>query len=92
MLKTKEGRTIRSIIKENDDRGVTCYAFTLDGATSEWKGHEGQKIDVCVTSLWVRLYSDNSDMKIPNMMHDTLPSMIENAAEVLLFQYGMDLF
>ncbi len=88
MLRTMDGKRISDVIKEHDDKGVTNYTFVIDGNTSKWKGHDGQIIEVFVTSLWVRLFSDQSQIKIPNMIHDTLSSMIEYAAEILLFEYG----
>lgn len=97
MLRTLTGNTIRRFMEGLDKESVfTNGAFSkkpavcvLDGSTSRYKGHEGQTVHIEVTQLYVTLTGGGNVIKLPHYNHETLVSMIEDAAEILFFEYGM---
>ena len=98
MLRTMDGKRVEDMLKEFDrlieEADYNEYHrlklhFELDGSTSEYKGHEIDRVEVDITSIYVTLKCYKNTIKLPNMCRTTLPSMIERAAEILLFENGV---
>ena len=95
-MKTTDGATLLTTVKEA--RKVTeghltdvVVKFTIDGSTGKTVGHEGEYIDVEFNNIYVKLSGGGNSIKLPNYGHyGTLCSAISNAAEVLLFEYDME--
>ena len=98
MLRTKDGWRVKDMLEafdskvkiaEGDEYFNVELGFTLDGSTSEYKGHEGEIVYVVINTTLVTLICGENQIKLPNMCRNTLPSMIERAAEILLFERGV---
>ena len=98
MLRTTDGRSMSMVVKElegmaplYDNLQGTKMEFTIDGSTSEFIDHDGELINVKISDIYVVLEGGGNTIKIPNYNHSSLPSMIERAVELLLFEYGCDM-
>ena len=98
MLRTKDGWRVNDMLEafdtkvkmaEGDEYFNVEIGFTLDGSTSAYKGHEGEIVYVIVNTTVITLICGENQIKLPNMCRTTLPSMIERAAEILLFERGV---
>lgn len=98
MLRTKDGWRVNDMLEafdtkvkmaDGNDYFKVEFEFTLDGSTSVYKGHENEQVFVNVNTTIITLTCGENQIKLPNMCRDTLPSMIERAAEILLFERGV---
>ena len=98
MLKTTDGWSVKDMLEAFDtkvgmaDINEYCkveFKFTIDGSTSEYKGHEDEEVFVNVNATIITLTCGENQIKLPNMCRSTLPAMIEKAAEILLFENGI---
>ena len=99
MFRTKEGNwrvadmlemfdTMTFMAKGSDYFKVELE-FELDGSTSMYNGHEDEIVKVKVDTTIITLTCGENEIKLPNMCRTTLSSMIERAAEILLFERGV---
>ena len=98
MLKTTDGRTLMRIMKELEleepfilNKSKGSLTFELDGSTSICNGHDGENIQVEIDDIWVKLVGGGNEIKIPNYDHTHLEFAIVNAAELLWFEWGMNM-
>ena len=97
MFMTTEGKTLLKMMDELErvkpdfhDLNKVLISFDIDGATSEYRRHEGEIIHVEITELLVTVSGGGNTIKLPNYNHFSLMSMIDRAAEILLFEYDME--
>lgn len=99
MFRTKDGWRVEDMLEafdtkvkmaEGKDYFKIEFDFELDGSTSEYIGHEDETVKVKINTTVVTLACGKNEIKLPNMCRTTLPSMIERAAEILLFENGIE--
>lgn len=94
-MRLTDGRSLMEAVKgarELTEGHLTdlVVKFTIDGSTGETVGHEGETIDVEFDNLYVKLSGGGNSITLPNYGHyGSLNSVIEHAAEVILFEYNM---
>ncbi len=94
-MRTTDGRSVLTAVQEarKETEGHLTdivVKFAIDGTSGHTIGHEGEIINVEFDNLYVKLSGGGNSITLPNYGHyGSLCSVIEHAAEVLLFEYNM---
>lgn len=95
MWRTTDGETVETKMKKfrrmEEESGPLNVEmlFSLSSESSEWYRDEELVVDVKIDTIWVTLTCEDNTIKLPTMQYGTLIYMIENAAEILLFEAGI---